>query len=47
MQTTVVAGGTASNVVPEHARAKIDIRYSHLADAAEIDRSLREPAARY
>ncbi|MFZ1204480.1 MAG: M20 family metallopeptidase [Candidatus Acidiferrales bacterium] len=41
VQTTVVAGGTASNVVPEHARAKIDIRYSHLADAAKIDRRLQ------
>jgi glutamate carboxypeptidase len=41
VQTTVVAGGTASNVVPEHARAKIDIRYSHLADAPKIDRKLQ------
>lgn len=41
VQTTVVAGGTASNVVPEHARAKIDIRYSHLADAPKIDRRLQ------
>jgi glutamate carboxypeptidase len=41
VQTTVVTGGTASNVVPEHARAKIDIRYSHLADAPKIDRRLQ------
>lgn len=41
VQTTVVAGGTTSNVVPEHARAKIDIRYSHLADAPKIDRGLQ------
>jgi len=41
VQTTVVAGGTASNVVPEHARAKIDIRYSHLVDAPKIDRRLQ------
>jgi glutamate carboxypeptidase len=40
VQTTVVAGGTTSNVVPDHARAKIDIRYSHLADAPRIDRKL-------
>jgi glutamate carboxypeptidase len=40
-QATVIAGGTASNVVPEHARAKIDIRYSHLADAPKIDRRLQ------
>jgi len=42
VQTTVVSGGTASNVVPAHARSKIDIRYSHLADAPRIDRSLRK-----
>jgi glutamate carboxypeptidase len=41
VQATVVAGGTTSNVVPEHARAKIDIRYSHVADAPMIDRMLR------
>ena len=41
VQTTVVAGGTTSNVVPEHARAKIDIRYSHLGDAPRIDRQLQ------
>ena len=41
VQATVVAGGTTSNVVPEHARAKIDIRYSHLADAPKIDRRLQ------
>jgi len=41
VQTTVVAGGTTSNVVPEHARAKIDIRYSHLADAPKIDQRLQ------
>ena len=41
VQTTVVAGGTASNVVPAHARAKIDIRYSHLVDAPKIDRRLQ------
>jgi len=41
VQATVVVGGTTSNVVPEHARAKIDIRYSHLADAPKIDRRLQ------
>jgi glutamate carboxypeptidase len=40
VQATVIAGGTASNVVPEHARAKVDVRYSHLADAPKIDRKL-------
>lgn len=41
VQATVVSGGTASNVVPDHARAKVDIRYAHLADAPRIDRNLR------
>jgi len=41
VQATVVAGGTVSNVIPEHARAKIDIRHAHLADAPKIDRALR------
>lgn len=42
MQATVVGGGTASNVIPEHARVEVDIRYAHRADAAGIDRKLRE-----
>jgi glutamate carboxypeptidase len=29
-----------SNVVPAHAQAEVDIRYSHLADAPGIDRRL-------
>jgi glutamate carboxypeptidase len=40
VQATVVAGGTVSNVVPEHAHARIDIRHSHLADAPKINRAL-------
>lgn len=40
VQATVAAGGTVSNVIPEHARAKIDIRHAHLADAPKIDRAL-------
>ena len=40
VQATVVEGGTVSNVVPAHARAEMDIRYSHLADAPRIDRRL-------
>ena len=34
VQTTVVSGGTLTNVVPEHAQALVDIRYARLADAA-------------
>jgi len=41
VQTTVVAGGTAANVIPEKARAEMDIRYSRLAEARTLDRRLR------
>ena len=40
VQATVVSGGTASNVVPDRARAALDIRFERLADAAELDRKL-------
>jgi len=40
VQATVIAGGTVSNVVPEHARAEVDIRYTRLADAPGLDRKL-------
>ena len=39
-QTTVVSGGTLTNVVPEHAHASVDIRYSRQADAAQLNRKL-------
>lgn len=41
VQATVVSGGTVSNVIPEHARAKLDIRYSRMADAAGLQQQLR------
>ncbi len=41
LQATVIEGGTVSNVVPGHARAEVDIRYAHFADARRIDRQLR------
>lgn len=41
VQTTVMSGGTVTNVVPEHAQANVDIRYSRVADAAGINRKLR------
>ena len=41
LQATVIEGGTVSNVVPHHARAEVDIRYTHLADAPKINRKLR------
>jgi glutamate carboxypeptidase len=41
VQATVISGGTATNVVPAHASAQIDIRYAHAADARSIARKLR------
>src|SRR5579862_6205896 len=41
VQATVVEGGTAANVVPERARAVVDIRFARVADAARIERGLR------
>src|ERR1700683_2851023 len=40
LQVTVAAGGTVQNVVPDNARAEIDIRYSRQADVGEIERKL-------
>ena len=40
VQATVIAGGTVSNVVPDHARAEVVIRYSRLADAGPLNRKL-------
>jgi glutamate carboxypeptidase len=41
VQGTVIGGGTVSNVVPDQARAEVDIRIARLADAAGIERKLR------
>ncbi|MGA8409913.1 MAG: M20 family metallopeptidase [Candidatus Acidiferrales bacterium] len=41
VQTTVVSGGTLTNVVPEHAQASVDIRYARQADAARLSKKLR------
>ena len=40
VQTTIVSGGTVTNVVPEHARASVDIRYARQADAAQLHKKL-------
>lgn len=40
VQTTVVSGGTVSNVVPDSAQAQVDIRFSRLADAARLEHGL-------
>ena len=41
VQVTVVEGGTAANVVPERARAAVDIRFARVADAGRIEREVR------
>jgi glutamate carboxypeptidase len=41
VQATVIGGGTVSNVVPEHARAEVDIRCARMADSAALNRRLR------
>ncbi len=41
LQATVIEGGSVSNVVPHHARAEVDIRYTHVADAPKIELQLR------
>jgi glutamate carboxypeptidase len=41
VQVTVVRGGTASNVVPESARALVDLRIAKLADRARLERKLQ------
>jgi glutamate carboxypeptidase len=40
VQTTVVEGGTVSNVVPETARAEVDIRFTRLVDGAKLERKI-------
>lgn len=40
VQTTVVAGGTAANVVPDGARAQVDIRLARAGDAGAIEKKL-------
>jgi len=41
VQATVIEGGTVTNVVPDHARAELDIRYARMADSRTLDRQLR------
>jgi glutamate carboxypeptidase len=40
VQATVIGGGTVSNVVPDRARAEVDIRFVRVADAKPLDRKL-------
>ncbi len=41
VQVTVTSGGTVSNVVPDFAKAQVDLRISRQADAARLERKLR------
>ena len=41
VQATVVSGGTVSNVIPNYARAEVDIRFSRATDGPKLDRKLR------
>jgi len=41
VQATVISGGTVQNVVPQTARAEVDIRISRKADAEPLERALR------
>jgi glutamate carboxypeptidase len=40
LQATVVHGGTTANVVPDEARAQVDIRFARVADAHRLERRL-------
>ncbi|HXU48785.1 MAG TPA: M20 family metallopeptidase [Candidatus Binatia bacterium] len=41
VQATVLAGGSASNVVPAEARAQVDVRCARLADVMKVNRRLQ------
>ena len=41
VQATVIAGGTASNVVPDTARAQVDIRFTRQGDGRRVVAKLR------
>ncbi len=46
VNVTTFHGGTATNVVPEHAECEIDVRFSSMAESERIDAELRSLAAR-
>jgi glutamate carboxypeptidase len=41
VNVTQVSGGTRSNVIPDEARAVVDVRVPTMADASRVDRALR------
>jgi glutamate carboxypeptidase len=40
VQANVISGGTTSNVVPDSARAQVDVRFSNLVDAKPLEEKL-------
>jgi glutamate carboxypeptidase len=40
VQVNVISSGTAANVVPDFARAEVDVRFSHAADAKSLQTKL-------
>ena len=38
----VMKGGTATNVIPEHAQCSVDVRFASMDEAARIDKEIRE-----
>ena len=40
VQANVIAGGTATNVVPEFARAQVDVRFARARDALGLEKQL-------
>src|ERR1700733_216223 len=40
VQVNVISSGTGANVVPDFARAEVDVRFSHAADAKPLEKKL-------
>ncbi len=41
VNVTMINGGTTSNVIPEHAKCTIDVRFASMAEAKRVDASIR------
>ncbi|MFN2500469.1 MAG: M20 family metallopeptidase [Pyrinomonadaceae bacterium] len=41
VNVTTISGGTATNVIPEHAQCEIDVRFSSIAEAERVDAAIR------
>jgi glutamate carboxypeptidase len=40
VQVNVISSGTGANVVPDFARAEVDVRFAHAADAKALEKKL-------